>query len=98
MRDDRSYWQQIESYINTRTGTDFSHSICPDCYTRVVAPQLEALWRETVGATGVVGLTNFLVARSTAGDHVAIGSSLRFPLVITSGRSTAESRRWCSGV
>lgn len=46
IRDDSNYWQQIESYINERTGTDFSHSVCPDCYTRVIAPELEALSRE----------------------------------------------------
>jgi hypothetical protein len=49
VRDDSNYWQQIESYINARTGTDFSHSICPDCYTSKVAPQLEALKREVSG-------------------------------------------------
>lgn len=55
VRDDRNYWQQIESYINTRTGTDFSHSICPDCYTRVVEPQLAALRKETEDAQGSAG-------------------------------------------
>lgn len=43
IRDDQNYWQQIESYINERTGTDFSHSVCPDCYQRVVLPELEKL-------------------------------------------------------
>jgi sigma-B regulation protein RsbU (phosphoserine phosphatase) len=43
VRDDRSYWQQIESYINERTGSEFSHSVCPDCYERHVAPELKAL-------------------------------------------------------
>ena len=43
IRDDQNYWQQIESYINQRTGTDFSHSVCPDCYQRVVMPELENL-------------------------------------------------------
>jgi phosphoserine phosphatase RsbU/P len=43
VRDDRSYWQQIESYINQRTGSEFSHSICPDCYERHVTPELRAL-------------------------------------------------------
>jgi DNA-binding response OmpR family regulator len=43
IRDDRNYWQQIEGYINERTGSEFSHSVCPDCYTRVVLPELEAL-------------------------------------------------------
>ena len=43
VRDDQNYWQQIESYINERTGTDFSHSVCPDCYQRVVMPELDKL-------------------------------------------------------
>ncbi len=43
IRDDHNYWQQIEGYISERTGSDFSHSVCPDCYTRVILPQLESL-------------------------------------------------------
>ncbi|MCX6956104.1 MAG: response regulator [Verrucomicrobia bacterium] len=43
IRDDQNYWQQMEGYINERTGSEFSHSICPDCYQRVVIPELEAL-------------------------------------------------------
>jgi DNA-binding response OmpR family regulator len=43
IRDDHNYWQQIEGYINERTGSEFSHSVCPDCYQRVVLPELEGL-------------------------------------------------------
>lgn len=43
IRDDQNYWQQMESFINQRTGSEFSHSVCPDCYTRVIVPQLEKL-------------------------------------------------------
>lgn len=43
IRDDRNYWQQMEGYISERTGSDFSHSVCPDCYTRVVLPEIERL-------------------------------------------------------
>ena len=43
VRDDKNYWQQIEMYINDRTGSEFSHSICPGCYTAHITPQLEAL-------------------------------------------------------
>lgn len=46
VRDDQNYWQQIESYINERTGTDISHSVCPECYKRVVIPELESLKKE----------------------------------------------------
>ncbi|MFT3869231.1 MAG: response regulator [Nibricoccus sp.] len=43
VRDDQNYWQQIEAYINERTGSEFSHSICPDCYQRVIVPELERM-------------------------------------------------------
>ena len=43
IRDDQNYWQQLEGYIKDRTGSDFSHSICPDCYQRVVVPELQQL-------------------------------------------------------
>jgi phosphoserine phosphatase RsbU/P len=43
IRDDQNYWQQLEGYISVRTGTDFSHSVCPDCYQRVVIPELAQL-------------------------------------------------------
>ncbi len=43
IRDDQNYWQQIEGYISERTGSDFSHSVCPDCYQRVVIPEIEQL-------------------------------------------------------
>lgn len=43
IRDDQNYWQQLEGYISERTGSDFSHSVCPDCYQRVVLPELAQL-------------------------------------------------------
>jgi CheY-like chemotaxis protein len=42
VRDDQNYWQQIETYIHQHTGSDFSHSICPDCYERIVKPEIAA--------------------------------------------------------
>ena len=41
VRDDHNYWQQIENYIKDRTGSEFSHSVCPDCYQRIVVPDLK---------------------------------------------------------
>jgi sigma-B regulation protein RsbU (phosphoserine phosphatase) len=32
VRSDQDFWQQVESYINERTGSMFSHGICPECY------------------------------------------------------------------
>ncbi len=40
IRNDSNYWQQIESYVSTRTGAMFSHSVCPTCFDEKVKPQL----------------------------------------------------------
>jgi len=34
IRDDGDYWQQVENYIHAHTGSNFSHGVCPDCFTR----------------------------------------------------------------
>jgi hypothetical protein len=31
IRDDKGYWNQIETYISEHTGAEFSHGICPAC-------------------------------------------------------------------
>jgi len=43
VRDDENYWQQIEKYVGQRTGSAFSHSVCPTCYAEHIIPQLEAM-------------------------------------------------------
>lgn len=35
IRDDKDYWHQIEEYLHTETGTDFSHGICPSCMEKL---------------------------------------------------------------
>jgi len=32
IRDDKGYWNQLESYISEHSEVLFSHGICPDCY------------------------------------------------------------------
>lgn len=48
IRDDQNYWQQMEGYINERTGSEFSHSVCPECVVRVVQPEIEKMKAERV--------------------------------------------------
>ncbi|MCI5141051.1 MAG: PAS domain S-box protein [Candidatus Electrothrix sp. ATG1] len=31
IRNDKGYYEHIESYIHKRSGVDFSHTVCPDC-------------------------------------------------------------------
>ncbi len=40
VRDDQDYWRQIDEYIYTETGTDFSHGICPCCMDRLAKGDL----------------------------------------------------------
>ena len=35
VRDDKDYWHQIEEYIHSETGTDFTHGICPKCLAQM---------------------------------------------------------------
>ncbi len=46
MRDDKNYWSQVEEYIGKQTGSSFSHGVCPDCYERVLVPQMRAIGAE----------------------------------------------------
>jgi len=39
IRDDKGYWNQIESYIEKHSTAEFTHSICPEC-ARKLYPQL----------------------------------------------------------
>lgn len=41
VRDDNNYWQQVETYLSNRTGTVFSHGVCPTCYESKVVPQIK---------------------------------------------------------
>jgi DNA-binding response OmpR family regulator len=31
IRDDKGYWDQVETYVTKRSNAEFSHSICPGC-------------------------------------------------------------------
>ena len=42
VRDDQDYWRQIDEYIHTETGTDFSHGICPCCMDKLTKGMLPA--------------------------------------------------------
>lgn len=43
IRDDKDYWQQVDIYISRHLGTQFSHGICPECFEKLVKPQLDRL-------------------------------------------------------
>jgi HAMP domain-containing protein len=44
IRDDKGYWNQIESYIKDHSEAEFSHGICPDCAKKLY-PELSK-WKQ----------------------------------------------------
>jgi CheY-like chemotaxis protein len=46
IRDDQDYWHRVESYIAKHTSAQFSHGICPDCYQKIMVPELERIQHE----------------------------------------------------
>lgn len=46
VRDDRGYWDQIETYVSRHSEAEFSHGICPDCVRRLY-PDLYPKLRES---------------------------------------------------
>lgn len=41
IRDDQNQWQKLDNYISEHSETQFSHSICPNCYDSVIKTQSE---------------------------------------------------------
>jgi DNA-binding response OmpR family regulator len=41
IRNDREEWETLETYIETHFERMLTHSICPDCYSKYVQPQLD---------------------------------------------------------
>jgi DNA-binding response OmpR family regulator len=47
IRRDDNYWQEVEHYVAAHSEAQFSHGICPGCYTKEIEPQLAALRQQT---------------------------------------------------
>ncbi len=41
IRDDKGYWNQIESYIQEHSEAEFTHGICPDCMKKLYGLSLD---------------------------------------------------------
>lgn len=37
IRNDKNYWEHLETYITERSEAEFTHSICPECASKVMA-------------------------------------------------------------
>ncbi|HXS68243.1 MAG TPA: PAS domain S-box protein [Candidatus Polarisedimenticolia bacterium] len=42
IRNDGGYWEQVETYIRSRSNAEFTHGICPDC-VRLLYPEYESI-------------------------------------------------------
>ena len=59
IRNDRGYWDRIETYIQAHSEATFSHSLCPDCAHRLypdIYPETDAVEGVTEPQTPVTGV------------------------------------------
>jgi hypothetical protein len=52
VRDDKGYWQQIETYIAEHSKTEVSHGLCPDCVKKLYPDIHRQLLAEQEAAGG----------------------------------------------
>lgn len=43
IRDDKNYWEEVEEYVVKHSEADFTHSVCPECFSKHVTPELKKL-------------------------------------------------------
>jgi len=43
IRNDKDFWQQVDDYVSEHSEARFSHGTCPECYEKIVMPELENL-------------------------------------------------------
>ena len=44
IRDDKGYWNQIETYISARSDAKFTHGICPACFKKLYPDYCDNVW------------------------------------------------------
>jgi CheY-like chemotaxis protein len=51
IRNDQNYWQKVETYISEHAEVKFTHGVCPECYQKIVEPELEKLMKGDLPVT-----------------------------------------------
>ena len=46
VRNDKNYWEQLETYLSQHSGVEISHGICPDCLEKHIRAQIGAAGRD----------------------------------------------------
>lgn len=41
IRDDKNYWEQLDTYLMEHSQLEFSHGICPECYEKIYKLELQ---------------------------------------------------------
>lgn len=52
IRDDSGYWTQVERYLTEHTHAQFSHGLCPDCFSHLYPEIAEKYEQDTNGLRG----------------------------------------------
>jgi len=55
IRDDKGYWNQVETYIRDHSEAEFSHSICPGCTKKLYPEEYKAIYGKDEGNSSKKG-------------------------------------------
>jgi hypothetical protein len=47
IRDDKGYWDNVETYISKRTGAQFTHGMCPECLKKYHPKHYQKIYGDT---------------------------------------------------
>jgi CheY-like chemotaxis protein len=86
IRDDKGYWNKVETYLKKHTDAQFTHGLCPDC----VQKYLEHLSEKTPCCWPVSG------RNCAAGAARALGASQRQRALVI-GPGARQPRPVCAG-
>ena len=48
IRDDKGYWEKVETYVSSHTDTQFSHGICPECLKKYYPEYVKGNLEQTI--------------------------------------------------
>lgn len=52
VRDDKGYWQTVETFVSSRTDATFTHGLCPACVRKLYPEYAEEVLKDSCNDTG----------------------------------------------
>ncbi len=93
VRNDGTFWEQVDSYLTKRSGLQFTHAICPTCRDREVAQRRRAGFRRPAIVLQCAGWSMAAPGRRRSAPRRAlVDTRSQWPKTSSSSSSSPRSR------